>query len=57
MVGMGRRQQQGASLVEVLVVMGILAIAILAFIRLYPSGFPRAQAVGSERLGDTLRAA
>jgi type II secretory pathway pseudopilin PulG len=39
MVGMGRRQQQGASLVEVLVVMGILAIAILAFIRLYPSGF------------------
>jgi type II secretory pathway pseudopilin PulG len=39
MVGMGRRQQQGASLVEVLVVIGILAIAILAFIRLYPSGF------------------
>jgi type II secretory pathway pseudopilin PulG len=39
MVSMGRRQQQGASLVEVLVVMGILAIAILAFIRLYPSGF------------------
>jgi type II secretory pathway pseudopilin PulG len=39
MVGMGRRQGQGASLVEVLVVMGILAIAILAFIRLYPSGF------------------
>jgi len=38
MVGMGRRQG-GASLVEVLVVMGILAIAILAFIRLYPSGF------------------
>jgi type II secretory pathway pseudopilin PulG len=36
---MGRRQQQGASLVEVLVVIGILAIAILAFIRLYPSGF------------------
>jgi prepilin-type N-terminal cleavage/methylation domain-containing protein len=28
MVGMGRRQQQGASLVEVLVVIGILAIAI-----------------------------
>ncbi|MGQ9656422.1 MAG: type IV pilus modification PilV family protein, partial [Fimbriimonadales bacterium] len=38
MVGIGRRQQ-GASLVEVLVVIGILAIAILAFIRLYPSGF------------------
>jgi type II secretory pathway pseudopilin PulG len=38
MVGMGRRQG-GASLVEVLVVIGILAIAILAFIRLYPSGF------------------
>lgn len=38
MVGMGR-QQRGASLVEVLVVMGILAIGILAFIRLYPSGF------------------
>jgi type II secretory pathway pseudopilin PulG len=38
MVGMGRRQE-GASLVEVLVVIGILAIAILAFIRLYPSGF------------------
>lgn len=38
MVGMGKRQQ-GASLVEVLVVIGILAIAILAFIRLYPSGF------------------
>jgi len=38
MVGMGRRQG-GASLVEVLVVMAILAIAILAFIRLYPSGF------------------
>jgi type II secretory pathway pseudopilin PulG len=38
MVGMGRRQK-GASLVEVLVVIGILAIAILAFIRLYPSGF------------------
>ncbi|MFN4034304.1 MAG: prepilin-type N-terminal cleavage/methylation domain-containing protein, partial [Fimbriimonadales bacterium] len=38
MVGIGR-QQRGASLVEVLVVMGILAIAILAFVRLYPSGF------------------
>lgn len=38
MVGMGRTQR-GASLVEVLVVIGILAIAILAFIRLYPSGF------------------
>ncbi len=38
MVGMGR-QQRGASLVEVLVVIGILAIGILAFIRLYPSGF------------------
>lgn len=38
MVGMGRKQR-GASLVEVLVVIGILAIAILAFIRLYPSGF------------------
>ncbi|MCX7993176.1 MAG: prepilin-type N-terminal cleavage/methylation domain-containing protein, partial [Fimbriimonadales bacterium] len=38
MVGMGRKQR-GASLVEVLVVMGILAIGILAFIRLYPSGF------------------
>ena len=38
MVGMGRRQR-GASLVEVLVVIGILAIGILAFIRLYPSGF------------------
>ncbi|MCS6919715.1 MAG: prepilin-type N-terminal cleavage/methylation domain-containing protein [Fimbriimonadales bacterium] len=33
------RQQRGASLVEVLVVIGILAIGILAFIRLYPSGF------------------
>ncbi len=33
------RRQQGASLVEVLVAIGILAIAILAFIRLYPSGF------------------
>ncbi|OYT72043.1 MAG: hypothetical protein CFK48_03480 [Armatimonadetes bacterium CP1_7O] len=38
MVGMGRKQR-GASLVEVLVVIGILAIGILAFIRLYPSGF------------------
>jgi type II secretory pathway pseudopilin PulG len=38
MVGMGRAQR-GASLVEVLVVIGILAIGILAFIRLYPSGF------------------
>ncbi|GIV08511.1 MAG: hypothetical protein KatS3mg019_0602 [Fimbriimonadales bacterium] len=38
MVGMAR-QKRGASLVEVLVVMGILAIGILAFIRLYPSGF------------------
>ncbi|MCS7209896.1 MAG: prepilin-type N-terminal cleavage/methylation domain-containing protein [Fimbriimonadales bacterium] len=38
MVGMGRHRR-GASLVEVLVVIGILAIAILAFIRLYPSGF------------------
>lgn len=33
------RRQQGASLVEVLVAIGILTIAILAFIRLYPSGF------------------
>lgn len=38
MVGMGRLQR-GTSLVEVLVTIGILAIAILAFIRLYPSGF------------------
>jgi hypothetical protein len=38
MVGMGRRQC-GASLAEVLATMAILAIAILAFIRLYPSGF------------------
>lgn len=34
-----RRQQGGASLVEVLVAILVLAIAILAFIRLYPSGF------------------
>jgi type II secretory pathway pseudopilin PulG len=31
--------QRGASLVEVLVAILVLAIAILAFIRLYPSGF------------------
>jgi type II secretory pathway pseudopilin PulG len=34
-----KRQQGGASLVEVLVAILVLAIAILAFIRLYPSGF------------------
>ncbi len=33
------KQQGGASLVEVLVAIAILMIAILAFIRLYPSGF------------------
>lgn len=33
------RKQAGASLVEVLVAIGVLTIAILAFIRLYPSGF------------------
>ncbi|MCS7273288.1 MAG: hypothetical protein NZ550_03965 [Fimbriimonadales bacterium] len=38
MVGVGR-QRRGASLVEVLVVVSILALAILVFIRLYPSGF------------------
>ncbi len=38
MVGKNR-WQAGASLAEVLVAVGILSIAILAFIRLYPSGF------------------
>ncbi len=33
------RREAGASLAEVLVAVGILSIAILAFIRLYPSGF------------------
>ncbi|CUU37505.1 MAG: hypothetical protein K6U12_03950 [Armatimonadetes bacterium] len=33
------RIRAGASLVEVLVAVGVLTIAILAFIRLYPSGF------------------
>ena len=33
------RIRAGASLVEVLVAIGVLTIAILAFIRLYPSGF------------------
>lgn len=38
MIGRDNRQA-GASLVEVLAAIGVLTIAILAFIRLYPSGF------------------
>jgi type II secretory pathway pseudopilin PulG len=53
MVGMGRRQG-GASLAEVLVVMAILAIAILAFIRLYPSGFLALKRTGQSEAATRL---
>jgi type II secretory pathway pseudopilin PulG len=53
MVGMGRRQG-GASLAEVLVVMAILAIAILAFIRLYPSGFLTLKRTGQSEAATRL---
>jgi len=49
-----RKQQGGASLVEVLVAILVLAIAILAFIRLYPSGFLVLKRAGKSEVATRL---
>ncbi|MEN3002482.1 MAG: prepilin-type N-terminal cleavage/methylation domain-containing protein [Armatimonadota bacterium] len=48
------RRQGGASLVEVLVAILVLAIAILAFIRLYPSGFLALKRTGQSEAATRL---